>query len=184
MGPVAARRIAVETQRAGTALHIAGGGSVGDQAVHGNVAVGKRQVDAGGIAMAGQETATPQIDATLEAAHPAAGARIGKRLVAIVDPLPEEARPVGAGDAGALAAGVRKRQRVTDAFVQCAERLQAHLPRDRLHHAIGGKLRPDDRKDAWRQHGSGGGEGPIGSTGPGPGTMKAERRNQSLGGCR
>ena len=101
--------------------------------------------------MAGQEAAAPQIDATLEAAHPATGARIGKSLVAVVDPLPEEARPVGAGDAGALAAGVRKCQCVADALVQRAERLQAHLPRDRLHHAIGRKLRPDDRPDARRQ---------------------------------
>ena len=29
--------------------------------------------------------------------------------------------------------------------------------------------------------GPGGGEGPIGSTGPGPGTMKDDRKNQSLG---
>ena len=65
--------------------------------------------------MAGQETAAPEIDAALKAAHPAAGPRIGKCFVAVVDPLPEEARPVGAGDAGAVAAGVRKRQRVTDA---------------------------------------------------------------------
>ncbi len=35
----------------------------------------------------------------------------------------------------------------------CRARLQAHLPGDRLHHAIGGKLRPDDRKNARRQHG-------------------------------
>ena len=98
MGPVAASRIAVETQCAGTALHIAGCGSVGDQAVHIDVAVGKRQVDAGNIAMAGQEAAAPQIDATLKAAHPATGTRIGKGLVAIVDPLAEEARPVGAGE--------------------------------------------------------------------------------------
>ena len=117
MGPVAASRIGVETQCAGTALHIARGGSVGDQAVHIDVAVGKRQVDAGGIAMAGQEAAAPQIDAALKAAHPAAGTRIGKRFVAIVDPLSEEACPIGAGQAGALAAGVCKRQCVTDALV-------------------------------------------------------------------
>jgi hypothetical protein len=56
----------------------AGGGSVGDQAVHIDVTVGKRQVDAGNIAMAGPEAGAQQIDAALKAAQPAAGTRIGK----------------------------------------------------------------------------------------------------------
>ena len=83
--------------------------------------------------MAWQEACTQQIDAALKAARPAAGARIGKGLVAVVDALPEEARPVGASDASAfagvrqrhqavlghqdLAAAVRQQQRVADALV-------------------------------------------------------------------
>ena len=129
------------------ALHIAGGGSVGDQAVHVDVAVGKRHIDAGNIAMARQEATAPHIDAPLKAARPATGTRIGKGLIAIVDPLTEEAGPVGTRKARAFAAGVRNRQCVTDSFVQCAEHLQAHLPRDRLNHAIGRNLRPDDRPE-------------------------------------
>ena len=117
MGPVTASGIAVEAQCAGFGLHIAGGGSVGDKAVHIDVAVGKRQVDAGNIAMTGPEAGAQQIDATLKAAHPAAGTWIGKGLVAFVEPFAEEARPVGAGNAVTLAAGVCKRQRVTDPLV-------------------------------------------------------------------
>ena len=50
-----------------------------------------------------------------------------------------------------LAASVRQQQRVTDALVQRTQRLQAHLPGDWLHHAIGCKLRPDDRNEGWRR---------------------------------
>ena len=100
--------------------------------------------------MAGQDAATPHIDASLKATRPAAGTRIGKSLVAIVDPLPEEACPVRTPKAGALTAGVRHRQCIADALVQRTEYLQAHLPRDRLHHAVRSNLRADDRIEAWR----------------------------------
>ena len=76
---------------------------------------------------------------------------------------------------------------VADPVVERAEDREPQLPRERLHHAIGGELRPDDRIDAGRQRirrrrrrdrgiGGTGGSGGIG------GTMKLERRNQSLAG--
>src|SRR5580704_11773284 len=101
--------------------------------------------------MAGKEAAAPEIETALETAEPAAGARIGESLVAVVDLLTIEARPVAAGNTSAVAAGVGQCQGVADALVQRAQCREAKLPRDRLHHAIGRKLRPDDRPDAGRQ---------------------------------
>jgi hypothetical protein len=101
--------------------------------------------------MAGKDAAAPEIESALEAAKPAAGARIGESLVAVVDLLTVEARPVAAGDARAVVAGVRPCQRVTDTLLQRAQRRKAELSRDRLHDAIGRKLRSDDRPDAGRQ---------------------------------
>ena len=54
--------------------------------------------------------------------------------------------------------------------MQRAEHGQAHLPGDRLHHAIGGQPRPDDRVDAGRQRFRRRVVGKSGPTGPGPGT--------------
>jgi hypothetical protein len=70
--------------------------------------------------MAGKDAAAPEIESALEAAKPAAGARIGESLVAVVDLLTIEARPVAAGNTSAVAAGVGQCQGIADALVQRA----------------------------------------------------------------
>jgi hypothetical protein len=81
--------------------------------------------------MAGQEASAPQIEPALKTAQPTVGARIGERLIPVVDLLAEEARPIGPTPTCARAAGIVLCQRVADALVQSAERVETKLPRDR-----------------------------------------------------
>ncbi|CAE6847459.1 hypothetical protein R75461_07313 [Paraburkholderia nemoris] len=103
--------------------------------------------------MARQEAAAPQVDARLETNQRAAGARIGERLIAVVDLLAEQTHPAGAAPAVVAGSSLRLRQRVANALMHRAERGEAHLPRNRLHHAVGGDFRADDRIRAGRQRG-------------------------------
>lgn len=151
MRPVTACRIRIEIERAGVGEHVARCRRVGDETVHPHVGVAIRQIDAGRVAMAGKQATAPEIESALETAEPAAGARIGERLVAVVDLLAVEARPIAAGNARAVAAGIRPCQRVTDTLVQRAQRREAKLSRDRLHDAVRRELRSDDRPSTGRQ---------------------------------
>ena len=130
--------------------------------------------------MAGKEATAPEIETALETAEPAAGARIGESLVAVVDLLTIEARPVAAGNTSAVAAGVGQCQGVADALVQRAQCREAELPRDRLHHARGRKFRPMIGQMPGGKFAGGGSVGKSGPTGPGPGpgpgSMNDERR--------
>ena len=121
--------------------------------------------------MVGDQRSAQKIDAALEAAHVAARARIGEGLIVVVNRLPEEAPPGcrrnnGQGPGADPFPGrqaircdrtlnrgnhpARKcRPSGRRACLGCWE---PQLPRQRLHHPIGGELRPDDRKvDAGRQ---------------------------------
>ena len=95
--------------------------------------------------------------------------RVGKGLVVVVDLLAEDAAPYrlpaalvrddswrGLGDEAVIRGQVgieagRLARRVADAVMGGAERGEPHLASDRLHHAIGRKLRPDDRPEGLRR---------------------------------
>ena len=203
MRPVTAERIGIEVKRPGALQHIGRCVRIGDEPVDVHVAVEIAEVEAGNIALAGHEAAAPQIDSELKADQPAAGARVGKGLVVVVDLLTDDAAPRGAGPALGVGAGIPNRQRIADPLMQRAERGEAHLPGDRLHHATTTANRGPMIGKTPGGSGSGGGSdgsaviggvggvtggvvGPVGGViggvvGPVGGTMKSSRRNQSLG---
>ena len=175
MRPIRRARPGVEIEAAGPAQRIVGRCLVRDATGHVDIGIGVGKVDAGGIAMARQPFATPQIDTALKAQQLAGGTRIGERPVTVVDLLADDPAP-GRGDSSrrsgnrsALSPAPCARSRlpyrrrwarrpqicdqrgIAGALMQGAERRHPQLPGDRLNHAVGRDLRPDDRKHARRQ---------------------------------
>src|SRR6185312_16356234 len=117
MRPVDPARIGVEVQLAGVVEHISGCCRVGGQTVHVHRAVAVAEVDAGGIAMAGDEAPAPDIEPGLHAKQPASGTRFRERLVAVVDLLAKDPRPAGTAPALTEWIGILHRQCVADTLM-------------------------------------------------------------------
>ena len=95
MGPVAPDRIGIEIERAGVLQNVGGRRRVGDETIHAHIAIAVGEVEAGGVAVARDQAAAPDIDAGLDAGHLAGRARVGEGLVVVVDLLAEQAAPHG-----------------------------------------------------------------------------------------
>src|SRR5580698_4537914 len=66
---------------------------IGDEAVHVGAHVAKGAIEAGAVMASRDYRPMQKVDAALEAAHVAAGARIGEGLIVVVDSLSEETAP-------------------------------------------------------------------------------------------
>jgi hypothetical protein len=150
MRPVAAQRIGIEVERPGLSHRVSRHRRVGDEPVDVHVAIEVAEIEAGDIAMAGDETGAQEVEPGLNAEQLTLGARIREGLVAVVDLLADNAGPGRAAQTLVFRAGIFNSERVADPLVQRAERSQAQLSGDRLDHAVSRQPWPDDRVDPGR----------------------------------
>jgi hypothetical protein len=93
MGPVAPHGRGAEVERSGVGEDVGGRRRIGDEAAHVGAQVAIGAIEPCALVMASDQRTAQQVDPALEAAEVAARARVGVRLVVVVDRLSEEPAP-------------------------------------------------------------------------------------------